>query len=111
MDKPFRKAKVMSRETGNRVVPAFSANPPTGEAKDVSVAGSSALLIDYLDAREENPAPYNGLCGETERLPQSVYLTRKRRRATRLIDPVEDSLYLLFLAVVLGYLLIAFLGL
>ena len=38
-----------------------------------------------------------------------VYFTRKRERATPLLDPLEDSLYLLILAAALGYLLIAFL--
>ena len=44
-----------------------------------------------------------------QRLPEIVYLARKRER-TRRIGTVEDSLYLLLLAAALGYLLLAFLG-
>jgi hypothetical protein len=42
-------------------------------------------------------------------LPDIVYLTRKRARAMRLIDPVEDSFYLLISAAALGFLIITFL--
>jgi hypothetical protein len=61
------------------------------------------------DAREDKPAAHNASCSEAKRLSEIVYLTRKRERATLLLDPVEDSLYLLILAAALGYLLIAFL--
>jgi hypothetical protein len=100
----------MLQETDNTVAPADSANPHTGEAKEVSVASSSALLFDFFDAREQKPTPYNASCREAERSPEIVYLTCKREPTTRLIDPVEDSLYLLILAAVLGYLLIAFIA-
>ena len=101
----------MLQETDNTVALAVSADRRTGEAKQVSVASSSALVIDNFDAREQKPTPHIASCREAERLPEIVYLTRKRERATRLIDPVEDSLYLLILAAALGFLLIAFLGL
>lgn len=44
----------MLQETDNTVAPAASANPHTGEAKEVSVASSSALLFDFFDAREQS---------------------------------------------------------
>jgi hypothetical protein len=101
----------MLQDADNTAALSVSANPRTDQAKEVTVASSSALVIDFFDACDQKPAPHNTSCRETKRLPKIVYLTRKRKRATRLIDPVEDSLYLLILAAVLGYLLIAFLGL
>ena len=44
-------------------------------------------------------------------LPDTVYLTRQRARAMRLINPVEDSFYLVISAAALGVLIITFLGL
>ena len=101
----------MLQETDNTVALAVLATPHTCEAKEVSVAGSSVLVIDCFDAHEQEPAPHNASCREADRLAEIVDFTRKRERATRLIDPVEDSLYLLILAAALGYLLTAFLGL
>jgi hypothetical protein len=101
----------MLQDTENTAALSVSANPRADEAKEVSVASFSALLMDFLDSCDRKPAPRNASGRETERSPEIVYLTRKPKRVTRLIDPVEDSLYLLVLAVVLGYLLIAFLGL
>jgi hypothetical protein len=101
----------MLQDADNTAALSVSANPRTDEAKEVTVASSSALVIDFFEECDQKPAPHNTSYRETERLPKIVYLTRKRKRATRLIDPVEDSLYLLILAAVLGYLLIAFLGL
>jgi len=99
----------MLQDTDNTAALSVSANPRADEAKEVSVASCSALVIDFFDSRDQKPGPRNASGRETERSPEIVYLTRKRERATRLIDPVEDSLYLLLLAAVLGYLLIAFL--
>jgi hypothetical protein len=103
----------MLQETDNTVALAVSANPRTCEAKEVSVASSSVLMIDCFDAheQEQEPAPHDASRREADRLAEIVDFTRKRERATRLIDPVEDSLYLLILAAALGYLLTAFLGL
>jgi hypothetical protein len=101
----------MLQDTDNTAALSVSANPRADEAKEVSVASFRARIIDFFDARDQKPASHRASCRETERLPEIVYLTRKRERATRLIGPVEDSLYLLILAAVLGYLLIAFLGL
>lgn len=99
----------MMQESDNTVAQVVSSNPRTGEANEVSVASPSALVMDCFDAREDKPAAHNASCSEAERLSEIVYLTRKRERATPLLDPVEDSLYLLILAAALGYLLIAFL--
>ena len=101
----------MLQDTDNTAALSVSANPRADEAKEVSVASFSALVIDFLDAHEQEPAPDNASRREADRLAEIVDFTRKRERATRLIDPVEDSLHLLILAAALGYLLIAFLGL
>ena len=68
---------------------SVAANPRVDEAKEVSVASFSARVIDFFDACDEKPDPQNASCGEAERLPEIVHLTRKRER-TRLIDTVED---------------------
>lgn len=65
--------------------------------------------MECFDALEGKPAAHNASYSEAERLSEIVYFTRKRERATPLLDPLEDSLYLLILAAALGYLLIAFL--
>jgi hypothetical protein len=106
MDKHSKKTKVMLQEADSIAVLSLAANPRVDEAKEVSV---SAPVIDFFDACDQKPGPHNASCREAERLPEIVYLTRKRERK-RLIDTVEDSLYLLLLAAALGYLLIAFLG-
>ena len=93
----------------NTVAPAASANPRTGEAEEISIVSSSALVFDCRGLPEQKLAQHYTLCREAERSPEIVYLTRKRPRATRLTERFEDSLYLLILAAVLGYLLIAFL--
>ena len=64
-----------------------------------------AKVIDFFDACGQKPGPDNASCREAQRLPEIVYLARKRER-TRRIGTVEDSLYLLLLAAALGYLLI-----
>ena len=109
MDKHSKKTKVMLQDADNTAVLSVASNPRVDEAKEVSVASFSAPVIDFFDACDQRPGPDNASCREAERLPEIVYLTRKRER-TRLIDTVEDSLYLLLLAAALGYLLIAFLG-
>jgi hypothetical protein len=109
MDKHSKKAKVMMRDADNTAALSVAANPRVDEAKEVAVVGFSAPVIDFFDARDQKPGPRDASCREAERLPEIVYLTRKRER-TRLIDTVEDSLYLLLLAAALGYLLIAFLS-
>jgi hypothetical protein len=101
----------MLEDTDNIAARSVSSDPRADEAKEVFVAGFSAPVIDFFDSHDQTPAPRNASGRKTERSPEIVYLTRKRERATRLIDPVEDSLYLLLLAGVLGYLLIGFLGL
>src|SRR5262245_64316193 len=93
IDKHSKKAKVMLQDTDNTAALSVSANPRADEAKEVSVASCSALVIVFFDSRDQKPGPRNASGRETERSPEIVYLTRKRERATRLIDPVEDSLY------------------
>jgi hypothetical protein len=100
----------MLEKTDITATPSASPSPCTGEAEEDSVASSSALVFDCFDTREQKRAQPNASGREAERVSEIVYLTRKRERATRLIDPVEDSLYLLILAAASGYLLIAFLG-
>ena len=109
MDKHSKKTKVMLQDADNTAALSVAANPRVDEAKEVSVASFSAPVIDFFDVCDQKPGPHNASCREAERSPEIVYLTRKRER-TRLIDTVEDSLYLLLLAAALGYLLIAFLG-
>jgi len=100
----------MLQETDDVATPSVAANPRADQAKEVSIAGSSAAVIDFFDARDQKPAPRNASSREAERLRKIVYLTRRRERGSRLIDPFEDSLCLLILAAVMGSLLIAFLG-
>jgi len=109
MDKHSKKAKVMLQDADKTAALSVATNPRVDEAKEVSVASFSAPVIDFFDVCDQKPGPHNASCREAERLREIVYLTRKRER-TRLIDTVEDSLYLLLLAAALGYLLIAFLG-
>jgi hypothetical protein len=97
----------MFEDTANIAALSVSSDPRADEAKEVSVASFSAPVRLISSIRiDQTPAPRNASGRETERSPEIVYLTRKRDRTTRLIDPVEDSLYR-----VLGYLLIAFLDL
>jgi hypothetical protein len=72
----------MWQESDSRVAPTISTKPHTVEIEEERVM-----------------------------LPDIVYLTRQRARAMRLINPVEDSFYLLISAAALGLLIIAFLGL
>jgi hypothetical protein len=72
----------MWQESDSRVAPTISTKPHTVEIEEERVL-----------------------------LPDTVYLTRQRARAMRLINPVEDSFYLVISAAALGLLIIAFLGL
>jgi hypothetical protein len=101
----------MLQESDSRVAPTISTKPYAVEIKEECAARSSASVIDFFDAREQKASASDASGRNPVLLPDTVYLTRKRARAIRLINPVEDWLYLLISAVTLGFLMITFLGL
>jgi hypothetical protein len=101
----------MLQESDSRAAPTISTTPYAVEIEEECTAGPSASVIDFFDAREQKASASHASSRNPIPLPDTVYLTRKRARAIRLIDPVEDWLYLLISAVALGFLIITFLGL
>jgi hypothetical protein len=101
----------MLQESDSRVAPTILTKPYTVETKAECVAKSSASVIDLFDAREQKASAPKASSRNPVLLPDTVYLTRKRARAIRWINPVEDWFYLLISAVALGFLITTFLGL
>jgi hypothetical protein len=105
-----RKGKIMLQEIDATIAPTVSIKPCAGESGKHSTDKSSAdeirlfALIDQVSV-ESSPSGV-----DAERLADIDGLTFGRRRQPRLIDPLEDPLYVLIAAVTLGYLVIVFLG-
>ena len=71
---------------------------------------TSPISTDVKSIKQEASAS-NTSHRRPVRLPDIVYLTGKRARAMRLINPAAGSLYVLIAVAALGFLVLTFLGL
>jgi hypothetical protein len=101
----------MLQEIDATIGPTVSIKLSDREVSKLSSDEYAADVINFFSAPEQASVRLNAQCVEAEQWASIAGLTVHREREPRLIDPIEDSLYMLISAAALGYLVIALLSL